>query len=99
MKSAYELAMERLRASDPDASAPLTPEQKARLAEIERVYQGKTAEREIFLRKQLNDLLAAGNQEEAEKVRRQLAGEKVRLAEEMEAEKNKVRREKALPPA
>ena len=99
MKSAYELAMERLRASDPDAGAPLTAEQKARLADIERVYRGKTAEREIFLKKQLDDLLAAGNQEEAEKVRQQLAGEKVRLAEEREAEKEKVRREKAPPRA
>jgi len=99
MKSAYELAMERLRASDPDAGAPLTNEQKARLADIERVYQGRIAEREIFLRKQLEDLLAAGNQEEAEKVQRQLTGEKVRLAEEKEAEKDKVRREKAPPSA
>ncbi|HUJ45176.1 MAG TPA: hypothetical protein VLW52_16395 [Opitutaceae bacterium] len=98
MKSAYELAMERLRASDPDAGAPLTAEQKARLADIERIYLGKTAEREIFLKKQLDDLLAAGNQEEAEKVRRQLISERVRLAEEMEAEKDKVRREKAPPP-
>lgn len=99
MKSAYELAMERLRASDPDAGAPLTNEQKAQLADIERVYQGRIAEREIFLRKQLEDLLAAGNQEEAEKVQRQLTGEKVRLAEEKEAEKDKVRREKAPPTA
>ena len=47
MKSAYELAMERLAKSDPGAGQTLTPEQKARLAEIDRVYKGKTAEREI----------------------------------------------------
>jgi hypothetical protein len=99
MKSAYELAMERLRAADPDAGVPLAPEQKARLAEIDRVYQGKTAEREIFLKKQLDDLLAAGNREEAEKVRQHLAGEKIRLEEEREAAKEKVRREKAPPRA
>jgi len=97
MKSAYELAMERLRLSDPDAAAPLTPEQKERLAEIDRVYQGKTAEREIFLKKQLDELLAAGNWEEAEKVKKQLAGEKARLAEEKEAEKEKVRQARASP--
>jgi hypothetical protein len=95
MKSAYELAMERLRVTDPDAGAPLTSDQKARLAEIDRIYQGKTAEREIFLKKQLDDLLAAGNGEEAEKVNKQLAGEKARLAEEKEEEKEKVRRAKA----
>ena len=60
MKSAYELAMERLSKSDPSAGKPLTAEQKARLAEIDRVYQGKLAEREIFLKKQLNDALADG---------------------------------------
>lgn len=99
MKSAYELAMERLQATDPDAGAPLTSDQKARLAEIDRIYQGKTAEREIFLKKQLDDLLAAGNGEEADKVKKQLAGEKARLAEEKEEEKEKVRRAKIRPEA
>lgn len=91
MKSAYELAMERLAKSDPSANKPLTPEQKSRLADIDRVYQGKTAEREIFLQKQLNEALAAGNAEEADKIRQQLASEKARLQEEREAEKDRVR--------
>lgn len=91
MKSAYELAMERLAKSDPAAGKPLTGEQKSRLAEIDRVYQGKWAEREIFLQKQLNDALAGGNAEEADKIRQQLANEKARLQEEREAEKDRVR--------
>jgi len=91
MKSAYELAMERLAKSDPSANQPLTAEQKARLADIDRVYQGKLAEREIFLQKQLNDALAAGNAEEADKIRQQLASEKARLQEEREEEKDRVR--------
>ncbi len=93
MKSAYELAMERLAKSDPAANKPLTAEQKTRLAGIDRVYQGKTAEREIFLQKQLNEALAAGNAEEADKVRQQLTNEKARFAEEREEEKERVRRE------
>jgi hypothetical protein len=64
MKSAYELAMERLAKSDPDAGRPLSAEKKDRLAEIDRVYQGKLAEREIFLKKQLNDAYAAQKGEE-----------------------------------
>ena len=91
MKSAYELAMERLTKSDPSANKPLSPEQKSRLADIDRVYQGKTAEREIFLQKQLNEALAAGNAEEADKIRQQLANEKARLQEEREEEKDRVR--------
>lgn len=91
MKSAYELAMERLAKSDPAAGKPLTAEQKSRLADLDRVYQGKWAEREIFLQKQLNDALAGGNAEEADKVRQQLANEKARLQEEREEEKDRVR--------
>jgi len=94
MKSAYELAMERLAKSDPSAGRSLTPEQKARLAEIDRVHQGKLAEREIFLKKQLDDALAAQNFDEADKIRKQIAGEKARIEEEREEEKERVRRGK-----
>jgi CRISPR/Cas system-associated protein Cas10 (large subunit of type III CRISPR-Cas system) len=93
MKSAYELAMERLAKTDP-AAAPLNAEQKARLAEIDRVYQGKLAEREIFLKQQLNAALAAQKLDEADQVRKQIAGEKARLEEEREDEKERARRAK-----
>lgn len=94
MKSAYELAMERLAKSDPAAGRPLTPEQKARLGEIDRVYQGKLAEREIFLKKQLNDALAARNADEYQKIQDQLVNERARIEEEREEEKERVRRAK-----
>jgi hypothetical protein len=94
MKSAYELAMERLAKSDPSASAPLTPEKKSRLAEIDRVYKGKLAEREIFLKKQLDEALAAQKFEDAEKIKKQLVHERARLDEEREEEKERVRRGK-----
>lgn len=93
MKSAYELAMERLAKSDP-SSAPLSPEQKARLADVDKVYQGKIAEREIFLKQQLQSALAAQNLEEADKIRDQIARERARLEEEREDEKERIRRKK-----
>lgn len=92
MKSAYELAMERLAKSDPDKGKPLTPAQKARLAELDRVYQGKWAEREIFLKKQLEDALAARKAEDVEKIQQQLARERARIDEERDEEKERVRR-------
>lgn len=92
MKSAYELAMERLAKSDPSASRPLTPEQKAGLAEVDRVYQGKWAEREIFLKKQLNDALTAQKADDVQKIQQQLASEKARIEEEREDEKERIRR-------
>jgi len=93
MKSAYELAMERLAKNDP-AARPLNAAQKDRLAEIDRVYQGKLAEREIFLKQQLGAALAAQKFDDADKVRKQMAGEKARLEEEREDEKERVRRQK-----
>ncbi len=92
MKSAYELAMERLRKSDPTSGPELSAEQKARLAEIDRVFQGKIAEREIFLKQRLTEAQAAGQAEEMEQIQRQIASERARLEEEREDEKNKVRR-------
>ncbi len=57
MKSAYELAMERLKASDPDSAKELTPAQKKQLAEIDTRYKAKLAEREIFLNQQIAAIL------------------------------------------
>ena len=94
MKSAYELAMERLAKSDPNADRPLTAEKKARLAEIDRVYKGKLAEREIFLKKQLDEVLAAQKFDDVEKIKKQLANERSRFEEEREAEKERVRKGK-----
>lgn len=93
MKSAYELAMERLAKSDP-AAKPLSAEQKARLADVDKVYQGKIAEREIFLKQQLTAALAEHNFEEADKIRKQISAEKARLEEEREDEKERIRRGK-----
>jgi hypothetical protein len=56
MKSAYELAMERLAKSEP-AAKPVSAATKARLAEIDTLYKGKVAEREVFLKQQLNKAL------------------------------------------
>jgi len=78
MKTAYELAMERLNASDPDAveNHSLT-KQRAAVAEIGRRYQAKIAEREIFLNKQLQDAFARQKRPTRwRKIRRQLATKK-----------------------
>ena len=91
MKSSYELAMERLKASDPDAVKPLTEKQKEELAEIDQRYKAKKAEREIFLKKQLEEALMKGESEEVENITKQISNENLRLEEEKEEEKNKIR--------
>lgn len=92
MKSAYELAMERLAKADGGPTKALTAAQKARLAEIDTIYKSRLAEREIFLQKRLEEALAAGKLEEVEQVRAQLQSERARLEEEREEEKERVRR-------
>jgi hypothetical protein len=91
MKSAYELAMERLSKSDSGSRKPITAEQRSKLAEVDRVYRGKIAEREIFLKQQLDQALSGHNADEVDKIRKQMASEKVRLEEERESEKDVVR--------
>jgi hypothetical protein len=91
MKSAYELAMERLSKSDPGSSKPLSAAQRAKLAEIDKVYKGKVAEREIFLRQQLERALSGTDADEVEKITKQIASEKSRLEEDRESEKDRVR--------
>jgi hypothetical protein len=92
MKSAYELAMERLAKSDPTSGKPLSAGQKGRLAELDRVYQGKIAEREIFLKKQLDEAYAGQKADEVKKIQQQLVSERARLEEERDEEKERVRK-------
>ena len=53
-----------------------------RLAEIDRVYQGRLAEREIFLKQQLDAAYAAQKAEDVEKISQQRVSERARLEEE-----------------
>jgi hypothetical protein len=89
MKSAYELAMERLEKKVP--SVALTAEQKAQIAEVESTFKARIAERELFLREQISKANAAGKLEEAESLQKQLAIDIRRLQEEAEAKKEKLR--------
>lgn len=91
MKSAYELAMERLAASDPEGSVTLTPEQKAELADIDARYRARIAEREIFLKQKLAEAEAARNLQDIVQIERQIASERAGLEEDRESEKNRVR--------
>ena len=64
LKSAYELAMERLRRKDReegvDETRPLTPAQKERIASLRKEAQAKLAEIEILHRKNLAETGAEG---------------------------------------
>jgi hypothetical protein len=89
MKSAYELAMERLEKSSPSVS--LTEDQKKEIAEVDSLYRAKIAEKELFLKDQIRKAQVAGKFEELESLDKQLVSEIRRLHEECEAKKEKLR--------
>src|SRR5438046_9684503 len=89
MKSAYQLAMERLEKAAPSIS--LTEDQKKQIAEVDSVYRAKIAEREVFLKDQIRNAQTTGKLEEAQSIEKQLALEMRRLQEECEAKKEKLR--------
>jgi len=89
MKSAYELAMERLEKKAP--SLALTDAQKAQIAEIDSTFKARIAERELFLKGEINKARAAENLEEAESLQKQLTIDIRRLQEDAEAKKEKLR--------
>ena len=89
MKSAYELAMERLEKKAP--SVLLTEEQKQQIAEIDSTFKARIAERELFLKGEIDKATAAGSSDEVESLRKQLTIEVRRLQENAEDKKEKLR--------
>ena len=89
MKSAYELAMERLQKAQPTVA--LTEEHKKQLAEIDSKSKAKIAEKELFLKDQIRKAQAAGKFDEVESLEKQLTTEIRRLQEDCEAKKEKLR--------
>lgn len=89
MKSAYELAMERLSKSSP--TVKLTDAQKKELAELDSLYASKIAEREIFLKAELAKAQEKGDWEALEQIEKQLVSEKKSINAELEEKKEKVR--------
>ena len=89
MKSAYELAMERLQKGSPTIT--LTAEQKAELAEIDSSFNAKIAERKIFLSDQITKAATAGKFDDVESLEKQLTSDVRRLQEDCEQKKEKLR--------
>ena len=87
MKSAYELAMERLNKTAP--ASKLTAAQKKQLAELDSQYAAKIAGREIALNGEI--ARAAADFEKEESLRDQLVNERKKLQAELEAKKDRVR--------
>jgi hypothetical protein len=94
-KSSFELAMERLRQKDKDASVedrPLTEEQKAAIAEARQFHTAKIAELDILHQAAL---AGAASHEEIERLNENLRRDKDRLAGERDRKIAKIRSQKS----
>jgi hypothetical protein len=89
MKTAYELAMERLNQASPGVK--LTADQRKALAELDSRHTAKIAEREISLKDEIAKAAGAGDSEKAEQLQEQLVRERKALRAELEEQKERVR--------
>jgi hypothetical protein len=89
MKSAYELAMERLNKSTP--SRPLSDAQKAEIADLESLYKSRVAQLELSLKDEVAAAEASGDPALADEFRERFRSEKARLESERDAKKERVR--------
>ena len=92
MKSAYELAMERLSKASP--TVKLTAEQKKAIAELESKCAAKIAERELLINEEIEKAAGKGEFEEIEKLQKQLASDRKTFRAELDEKKEKVREAK-----
>ncbi len=86
MKSAYELAMERLSKASP--TVKLSDAQKKEIAELESQYAARIAAREIALK---GEMANTEDPEKANALRDQLAFDRKKLQAELEEKKERVR--------
>ncbi len=89
MKSAYELAMERLNKAAP--SVKLSAEQKAQLADLESQCVAKIAERELLLKREIESAAERGDAEATQQLEKQLASDRKTIRAQFEEKKEKVR--------
>lgn len=87
-KSAYELAMEKLKTRGGYEERKLTDEQKKEIADIRSRYRARIAQAEIGHQSKLSSV---SSYEELEKLKSELAREKERLNAEMEEKVEEVR--------
>ena len=89
MKSAYELAMERLNKTSP--TVKLSDAQKKELAELDSKCQAKIAERELALKSAIIKAEQTGDFEALEKLQQQFVSERKSLQADSEEKKEAVR--------
>jgi hypothetical protein len=91
LKSAWELALEKLNAQEAAPVERLSEDQKKAIAEIRARYKAKVAEAEIAAESHIKQLVQTGAFDQIEAVRRKLVDDRNRLNREMESEVQKAK--------
>ena len=89
MKTAFELAMERLSKAAPPVK--LTAEQKKKIADLESRCAAKIAERELFIRGEIVKSIDKGDFEAQQQLEKQLVSDRKSFQADLEEKKQKVR--------
>ncbi|MFQ5701242.1 MAG: hypothetical protein ACE5HU_05305 [Acidobacteriota bacterium] len=97
MKSAYEIAMEKLAKKDAEqgiAGTTLNEDQKNKVAEVRAFYRAKLAEREILHQSDLNKARLAGDPESISRMEEEYRRDRATLKSEMESKVAAIKRRK-----
>ena len=89
MKTAYELAMERLAKDAP--AVKLTDEQKKEIADLESQCAAKIAERELLLKAEIEKAMVQGDAEAVAQLEKQLLSDRKSIRAQFDEKKEKVR--------
>jgi len=93
LKSAVDLALEKLDREMGDTVPKLSEDQKERIAEIRRKFQARIAETEISSQSEISRFVQAGAAEGVAALEQKVAEEKRRLQASMDREISRVRDE------
>jgi hypothetical protein len=91
MKTAFELAMERLSKNAP--TVKLSDETKKQLAELDSIYAAKLAQRELLVNAELAKAQISGEFETLEQLQKQLVSDRKTLEAEKEEKKELIRKQ------
>jgi hypothetical protein len=91
MKTAFELAMERLSKNAP--TVKLSDETKKQLAELDSIYAAKLAQRELLVNAELAKAQISGEFEALEQLQKQLVSDRKTLEAEKEEKKELIRKQ------
>ena len=89
MKTAYELAMERLAKDAP--AVKLTDEQKKEIADLESQCAAKIAERELLLKAEIEKAMVQGDAEAVAQLEKQLLSDRKSIRAQFDEKKEKIR--------